>query len=107
MKDLKDMLKQAQDMQQSMSDMHVALENAIIEGTSGAGMVKVTLDGKGSLKSVTIDPALFSSDEKEVVEDLIVAAHANAKSRVEAYAAEEMKKITGGIQLPPGMNLNI
>jgi DNA-binding YbaB/EbfC family protein len=107
MKDLKDMLKQAQDMQQSMSDMHVALENATIEGSSGAGMVKITMDGKGALKSVTIDPALFSGDEKEVVEDLIVAAHADAKGRVEAYAAEEMKKITGGIQLPPGMNLNI
>jgi DNA-binding YbaB/EbfC family protein len=104
---MKDMLKQAQEMQQSMSDMHVALESASIEGSSGAGMVKVVMDGKGSLKGLTIDPLLFSSDEKEVVEDLIIAAHADAKTRVEAHAAEEMKKITGGLQLPPGMNLNI
>ena len=107
MKDLKDMLKQAQEMQQSMSNMHVALEGTILEGSAGAGMVKVTMDGKGTLKSVTIDPVLFDGDEKEVIEDLIVAAHSDAKSRVEAYAAEEMKKITGGIQLPPGMNLNL
>ena len=95
------------EMQQTMSDMHVALEGSILEGSAGAGMVKVTMDGKGSLKSVTIDPALFEEDEKEVIEDLIVAAHSDAKSRVEANAAKEMKKITGGIQLPPGMNLNL
>jgi len=107
MKNMQDMMKQAQEMQQSMSDMHAALENATIEGSSGAGMVKVVMDGKGSLKGLTIDPLLFDSDEKEVVEDLIIAAHADAKTRVEAHAAEEMKKITGGLQLPPGMNLNI
>ena len=107
MKDLKDMMRQAQEMQQSMSDMHAALENAEIEGSSGAGLVKVVMDGKGTLKRVDIDPSLFSSDDKEVVEDLIVAAHSDAKSRAEAHAAEEMKKITGGIQLPPGLNLNI
>jgi len=107
MKDLKDMLKQAQDMQQSMSDMHAALENSRIEGSSGAGMIKIVMDGKGSLKGLTIDSVLFDGDEKEVVEDLIIAAHADAKTRVEAHAAEEMKKISGGLQMPPGMNLNI
>ena len=107
MKDLKDMLKQAQEMQQNMSDMHAALESIEVEGSSGAGMVTMVMDGKGALKRLTIDPALFSGDEKEVVEDLIVAAHADTKAKVEARAAEEMKKLTGGMQLPPGLNLNM
>jgi DNA-binding YbaB/EbfC family protein len=105
MKDLKDMLQQAQQMQQSMSDMHAALENAEIAGSAGAGMVQIVMDGKGSLKNLTIDPALFDGEEKDVLEDLIVAAHADTKARVEAHAAEEMKKVTGGLQMPPGFSL--
>ena len=101
------MLKQAQEMQQGMSDMQVALEAAEIEGSSGGGLVKVVLNGKGDLKAIHIDPMIMVPSEVEVVEDLIVAAHNDARAKVDAHAAEEMKKVTGGLSLPPGMSLNL
>ena len=107
MKDLSDMLKQAQKMQQDMSDMQASLEAAEIEGMSGGGLVKVVLNGKGEMKSITLDPTTMVPSEAEIVEDLIVAAHADARARVETHAAEEMKKVTGGLSLPPGMSLNL
>jgi len=100
-----DMMKQAQDMQTRMGEMQNALADMEIDGTSGAGMITVTLNGKGEMKRVKIAPELFSSEDAEVVEDLIVAAHNDAKSKVESRAQEEMSKITGGLSLPPGMKL--
>lgn len=105
MKNLGNMLKQAQQMQARMQEMQAKLEATEVEGSAGGGMVKVRLTGKGDLRRVTIDPALMNADEREVLEDLLVAAHADAKQKVEATMAEEMQKATAGINLPPGMKL--
>ncbi len=105
MKNLNQMLKSAQEMQTRMEAMQKAMEVMEIEGEAGAGMVRVVLNGKGDLKSVTIDPALFSAEDKDVIEDLIVAAHNDAKAKVEQKTKEEMSRLTGGFDLPPGMKL--
>jgi hypothetical protein len=103
MKNLGNMLKQAQQMQTRMQEMQAKLEAMEVEGASGAGMVKVLLSGKGDLRRVTIDPSLMTADEKEVLEDLLVAAHADAKQKVEATMAEEMQKATAGLNIPGGL----
>ncbi|MCB4820795.1 YbaB/EbfC family nucleoid-associated protein [Roseicella aerolata] len=103
MKNLGNMLKQAQQMQTRMQEMQAKLEAAVVEGQAGAGMVKVQLSGKGDLKRVSIDPSLMSADDREVLEDLLVAAHADAKQKVEAQMAEEMQKATAGLNIPGGL----
>ena len=103
MKNLGNMLKQAQQMQAKMAEMQAKLEAMEVEGASGAGMVKVTLSGKGDLHRVGIDPSLMAADEREVLEDLLVAAHADAKQKVEAMMAEEMQKATAGLNIPGGL----
>ncbi len=105
MKNLGDMMKQVQAMQERMAEMQAKLEQASVTGQSGGGLVKVTLNGKGAMTGLVIDPSLMSPEEKEILEDLIVAAHADAKSKSEAMMAEEMKSVTGGLPLPPGMKL--
>ena len=105
MKNLGNMLKQAQQMQAKMQEMQAKLEATEVEGQAGAGMVKVRLTGKGDLRRVLIDPSLMAADEREVLEDLLVAAHADAKQKVEATMASEMQKATAGLNLPPGMKL--
>lgn len=105
MKNLSQMLKQAQQMQERMQAMQTALEAMEVTGSVGGGMVRVTLNGKGALTGVAIDPALMKPEESEVVEDLIKAAHADARAKVDAKTAEEMAKLTGGMQLPPGFKL--
>ena len=105
MKNLGQMMKQAQEMQTKMQEMQEKLAEIEIGGSSGAGMVTVTLSGKGDLRKLSIDPSLFNADDSEVVEDLIVAAFADAKSKLEARVAEEMAKLTGGLNLPPGFTL--
>ncbi len=100
MKNLGNMLKQAQQMQTKMQEMQATLEAATMEGQSGAGMVRVTLTGKGDLRGLAIDPSLLVPEEREVLEDLIVAAHADAKAKVEAMMAEEMSKATSGLNIP-------
>lgn len=103
MKNLGNMLKQAQQMQSRMAEMQAKLDATTVEGAAGAGMVTVTLTGKGDLKRVSIDPSLMTGDEREVLEDLLVAAHADAKQKVEAMMAEEMQKATAGLNLPGGL----
>jgi nucleoid-associated protein EbfC len=103
MKNLSQMLKQAQQMQGRMQEMQAKLEATEVEGAAGGGMIKVTLTGKGDLRRVAIDPSLMVADEREVLEDLLVAAHADAKQKVEAVMAEEMQKATGGLNLPGGL----
>ena len=98
-------MKQASQMQKKMEDMQAALEAMTVEGSAGAGMVHVTMTGKNELRSVRIDPKLADPGEMEMLQDLIVAAHADAKRKVEALAAEEMKKATGGMELPAGLKL--
>jgi DNA-binding YbaB/EbfC family protein len=105
MKNLAGLMKQAAQMQKKMEEMQSRLESLDIEGTAGAGMVTVTLNGKGEMKSVRIDPKLADPAEMEMLQDLLVAAHADARRKMEAAAAEEMQKVTGGLDLPPGMKL--
>lgn len=103
MKNLGQMLKQAQAMQQRMQEMQAELEAHEVQGSAGGGMVTVTLNGKSELKAVRIDPSLFKPEEAEVVEDLLKAAHADAKARVEREMAERMQQLTAGLPIPPGM----
>jgi DNA-binding YbaB/EbfC family protein len=103
--DMAKMMKQAQEMQGKMAQMQEDLENVMVTGESGAGLVKATATAKGELKGLDIDPSIFNGDEKEVVEDLILAAIKDAQSKATAKAQEEMAKMTESLGLPPGMNL--
>ena len=105
MKNFSDMMKKAQEMQSKMAEAQEKLDEVVVTGSAGAGMVTVTMSAKGTLKGVTLDPSIFSSEDKEVVEDLIVAAHADAKIKAEMAMQEEMQKITGGLNLPEGLGL--
>ena len=105
MKNLAGLMKQASQMQSKMAEMQAKLETMEIEGGAGAGMVAIVLSGKGDLKRVKIDPKLADPEELEMLEDLMVAAHADAKRKLEAMTAAEMEKVTGGMQLPGGMKL--
>lgn len=105
MKDLGGLMKQAQEMQAKMEAMQKELDEAEISGTAGGGMVTVTLNGKNEMRGLKIDPSLASPDDVEILEDLIVAAFNDAKAKVEQHVQEEMQKITGGLQLPPGFKL--
>ncbi len=105
MKNLGQMMKQAQQMQAKMAEMQAQLETIEMTGAAGGGLVQVTVGGKGNLRRIKIDKSLVDPNEVEVLEDLIVAAFNEAKNRVEAHVAEEMAKLTGGLQLPPGMKL--
>lgn len=105
MKDLMGMMKQAQQLQAKMQQMQQELADMEIEGRSGAGLVTVRLNGKGEVRAIKIDPSLMKPDEVEIVEDLIVAAAADAKSKADDLMQEKMKELTGGLPLPPGMKL--
>jgi DNA-binding YbaB/EbfC family protein len=105
MKNLGDMMKQVQEMQARMQEFQARLENLSVTGSSGGGLVAVTLNGKGAMKGLSIDQSLVKPDDKEIVEDLIVAAHGDARSKLERLLAEEMKQVTGGMPLPPGFQL--
>jgi nucleoid-associated protein EbfC len=105
MKNLGQLMKQAQAMQEKMAEMQAELEAVEMTGAAGGGGVQLTLNGKGDLKKVAIDKALVDPEEVEVLEDLIVAAFADARRKVTAYAEQEMQKLTGGLQLPGGLKL--
>jgi len=105
LKDLGGLMQQAQAMQQKMQELQTTLERLEIVGTSGAGLVKVTVNGKNETRGVEIDPSLFVPADKGVVEDLIVAAANDARTKVEQMVQEQMKGITGGLPLPPGFKL--
>ena len=105
MKNLAGLMKQASQMQSKMAEMQAKLETIEVTGTSGAGMVSLVMTGKGELKRVKFDPKLADSAEIEMLEDLMVAAHADAKRKLDVVTAEEMEKVTGGMQLPGGMKL--
>ena len=105
MKNIGQMMKQAQVMQARMTAMQENLGKLEIEGQAGGGLVKVTLNGKGEMRRLKIDPSLAQPGEVEVMEDLIIAAFNDAKNKVEAHVNEEMAKITGGLKLPGGLNL--
>ncbi len=105
MKNLSQMLKQAEAMQTRMAEVQEQLGRVEITGVAGGGMVEVTLSGKGEMRGVRIERSLVDPEEKEVLEDLIVAAHNDAKVKVEAHLSAEMSKLTGGLNLPPGLKL--
>lgn len=105
MKNIGQLMKQAQQMQSKMAEMQAKLAEAEMTGASGGGMVNITVNGKGDIKKLSIDPSLLTPDDKEVVEDLIIAAYNDAKTKVETFMQDEMSKLTGGLQLPPGMKL--
>lgn len=104
MKNIGQLMKQAQQMQQRMAEMQQKMEQIEISGTSGAGLVSITISGKGEMKALKIDPKLIDPQEAEVLEDLIIAAFNDAKAKLEAHTAEEMSKVTGGMNLP-GLNM--
>jgi nucleoid-associated protein EbfC len=105
MKNLNQMMKQVQELQSKMEAVQARLASLAVEGKAGGDLVKVVLNGKGVMTGVVIDASLLKPDEKEILEDLILAAHADARSKMEAAIAEEMKGVTGGIPMPPGFQL--
>lgn len=105
MKDIMGMMKQVGEMQARVQKMQEELAAMEIEGQAGAGLVKVTMSGKGDMKRVSIDPSLLKPEEAEILEDLVVAAAQDAKTKLDARMQEKMQEMTGGLQLPPGMKL--
>jgi len=105
MKDLMKMMKQAQEIQGRMQRMQEELAALEVSGQSGAGLVKVTLNGKGEMRSGKIDPSLLKPDDAEIVEDLVLAAFQDAKGKVEGEMQKRMQEVTGGLPLPPGLKL--
>ena len=103
--DLGKMMKQAQALQAKMAEAQEEIARAEATGQAGGGLVSVTLSGKGDLRGLKIDPSLMVPEDVEILEDLINAAHADAKAKVEALVAETMQSVTGGLQLPPGLKL--
>ena len=105
MRDLMNMMKQAKEMQAKFQAMQEEVAMLEASGTSGGGMVTVTLSGKGDMRGVRIDPSLLNGEEGEILEDLIVAAHNDAKGKIEQLMAEKTQELTAGLPIPPGMKL--
>ena len=105
MKNLGQMMRQAQEMQERLAQMQASLGELQVTGTAGGGMVEVTVTGKTEAKRVKIDPSLFNGNEVGVLEDLMVAAFNDARAKVEVQMAERMSELTGGLPLPPGFKL--
>ena len=105
MTDFMGLMKQAAELKSKLEAMQAELDNAEVEGTAGGGLVTVKLSGKGDMKSVKIDDSLMKPSEKEIVEDLIVAAYADARRKAETLQQEKMRSVTGGLPIPPGLKL--
>jgi len=105
MKNLASMMKQAQQMQSKMTEMQENLQTVEVTGSSAGGMCQVTLNGKGEARKLKIDPSLVTPEDASVLEDLILAAFNDAKTKVDTEMREKMSELTGGLQLPPGMQL--
>lgn len=105
MKDFGEMMKQAAGLQSKMQEIQERIADMEVEGAAGGGMVKIVLNGKGFAKGVAIERSLLKEDDGEVLEDLIAAAINDAKSKLETQSQDEMKKLTEGLPLPPGMKL--
>ena len=103
--DFMGMMKQAAQLQSKMQALQAELDSITVDGTAGGGMVSVTLTAKGDLKAVKIDDSMMKPGETEIVEDLLIAAHADARKRAEAVLQEKMQSVTGGLPLPPGLSL--
>jgi DNA-binding YbaB/EbfC family protein len=105
MPDFMGLMKQAAQLQTKMQEMQAELDQIEVEGTAGGGLVTVKLSAKGEMKGLSIDPSLLKPEEKDIVEDLLVAAHGDARRKAEAVMQEKMKSLTGGLPLPPGLKL--
>jgi DNA-binding YbaB/EbfC family protein len=105
MADFMGMMKQAAQLQAKMQELQAELDTIEVEGTAGGGLVVIRLSAKGDLKGTKIDHSLLKPEEKEILEDLLVAAHADARRKAEALLQEKMKSLTGGLTLPPGLKL--
>jgi hypothetical protein len=105
MADFMGLMKQAAEFKSKMEAMQAELERLEVEGSAGGGLVVMTLSGKGELRNARIDESLFKPDQKEILEDLVVAAHADAKRKLETTLQDKMQALTGGLSLPPGLKL--
>jgi DNA-binding YbaB/EbfC family protein len=105
MKNMFDIMKQAKEMQAKMAEMQAEVMKIEVSGQSGGGLVRVTLEGKGDLKAIAIDPSLLKEGEAEILEDLILAAHSDAKSKLDDALQAKMAEVTGGLGLPPGFGM--
>lgn len=105
MKDIMGMMGKVKEMQAKMEQMQAEVAALEVEGRSGGGLVTVRMNGKGELLSLKIDPSLFKEDEAEILEDLIIAAHKDAKDKAEAQTAEKTRALTAGLPIPPGFKL--
>ena len=105
MRDIMGMMKEMAGLKAKMEAMQAELDETLVEGQSGAGLVKVTLSAKGALKAVSIDPELLKPKDREMVEDLLLVAHADARTKTESVIAGKMQALTGGLPLPPGFKL--
>jgi DNA-binding YbaB/EbfC family protein len=103
--DIMGLMKKAQAVQAKMKDVQEELERAEVEGESGGGLVKVKLNAKGQMKAIAIDPSLLKPEDAEMVEDLIIAAHSDARAKADRLTEEKMAAVTAGLPLPPGMKL--
>lgn len=105
MKDLMGLMSKAKEMQAKMQEMQAEIETLTVDGTAGGGVVTVSMSGKGQMTALKIDPSLFTEDDVEILEDLILAAHNDAKAKADAAIAEKTQALTEGMPLPPGMKL--
>jgi DNA-binding YbaB/EbfC family protein len=105
MADFMGMMKQAAQLQSKMEALQTELDQIEVEGTAGGGLVSVRMSAKGDLKGIKLDDSLIKPEEKEILEDLLVAAHADARRKAEALLQDKMKSLTGGLPLPPGLKL--
>ena len=105
MPDFLGLMKQATELKSKMEAMQAELDRMEVEGTAGGGLITLKISGKGDLRGVHVDDSLLKPDQKEILEDLIVAAHADARRKAEALLQEKMKGLTGGLPLPPGLKL--
>lgn len=103
--DLMGLMKKAKEMQGRVAELQEELENTVVEGVSGGGLVKVSATAKGTVSSLSIDPSLVKPDEVEILEDLVIAAFNDARGKAETIASDKMKEVTGGMGLPDGMKM--
>jgi len=105
MADFLKMMKQAAELKSKMEAIQAEMDQTIVDGSAGGGLVKVSMSAKGELKNVKIDPSILKPDDAEIVEDLVVAAHADARRKADALMQDKMKEMAGGLPLPPGLKL--
>ena len=105
MADFFGLMKQAAELKSKMEAMQAELDRIEVEGTAGGGLLTLTLSGKGEVRTARVDDTLLKLDQKDILQDLIVAAHADARRKLETLLAERMQALTGGLQLPPGLKL--